>query len=57
MQENLRKKLIDSRYDHWTPLVILFATKGNNSTIDDYIKYFIAMEDFLKKIQSEVEGS
>lgn len=41
------KKLIGQWYDYWTPLEILFTTKGN-TTLEDANKYLSKMEMFLK---------
>lgn len=40
--------LIGQWYDYWTPLEILNATKGDNTTVEDADKYLLAMETFLK---------
>ena len=39
--------LIRQWYDYWTPLEILNATKGDNTSIEDADKYLSAMELFL----------
>jgi hypothetical protein len=44
------KTLVEQWYDYWTPLEILSATKGDNTTIEDADKYLSAMEMFLKSI-------
>ena len=46
------KSLTEQWYHFWTPLEILYATKGNTTTIDDANKYLLAMEEFLSKISS-----
>ena len=40
--------LIKRWYDFWTPLEILFATKGDSTSIEDADKYLSAMKVFLK---------
>jgi len=47
------KELIKRWYDHWTPLEILSAKKGNNSTIDDANEYLVVMEEYLRKMLSD----
>ena len=42
--------LIEQWYGFWTPLEILYATKGNSVTIEDASKYIADMESFLKSI-------
>ena len=37
-------------YDFWTPLEILYATKGNNVTFQEADIYLKNMESFLKSI-------
>jgi len=41
------KDLIEQWYNFWTPLEILYATKGDNTTIEDADKYLLEMELFL----------
>ncbi len=41
------KELIGQWYDFWTPLEILSATKGNDTTIQDADGYLSSMEEFL----------
>lgn len=41
--------LIKEWYDYWTPLEILSATKGNDTTIEDTRDYLFQMEEFLMK--------
>lgn len=43
------KDIIEQWYDFWTPLEILSATKGENTTIEDVNKYLLEMEAFLKR--------
>lgn len=40
--------LVVEWYDYWTPLEILSATRGDNTTIEDADKYLLEMEMFLK---------
>jgi hypothetical protein len=47
------QNLIKQWYDFWTPLEILYATKGNSVTIEDTCKYLFDMESFLKRILLE----
>ncbi len=42
------KELIEQWYEYWASLEILFATKGNITTIEDADKYLSEMEKFLK---------
>lgn len=41
--------LIEQWYQYWIPLEILYATMGNNVTIDDANKYLTDMEGYLIK--------
>jgi hypothetical protein len=53
------KTLVKQWYDYWTPLEILSATTGDNTTIEDANKYLVAMEMFLKNMSdfyNQVEG-
>lgn len=42
-------ELVGSWYDHWTPLEILCATKGDSTTFKDADKYLTEMEIFLNR--------
>jgi hypothetical protein len=42
------KVLVGQWYEFWTPLEILSATMGDDTTIEEANKYLLAMETFLK---------
>jgi hypothetical protein len=44
------ENFIKQWYDHWTPLEILYATKGNSVVIENANKYIVDMESFLKSV-------
>ena len=44
------KLLIEQWYDHWTPLEILRAQKGNDVSVEEASKYISDMELFLRGI-------
>lgn len=37
-------------YDYWTPLEILYSTKGDNVTYNDAVEYLVKMKNFLKTL-------
>jgi len=47
------KELIKRWYEYWTPLEILYATKGDSVTIEDAMNYLYDMESFLRSILVE----
>jgi hypothetical protein len=46
------KELIGQWYNHWTPLEILSATKGDSATLEDATKDLSEMEMFLKSVSN-----
>jgi hypothetical protein len=44
------KELIGQWYDYWTPLEILYSTKGDSVTFEEANNYLSDMELFLKSI-------
>jgi hypothetical protein len=44
------KSLVDQWYDYWTPLEIIYATKGEDVTISEVDEYLLVMELFLRSI-------
>lgn len=47
------KELIERWYKFWGPLEILYATKGENVSIESANKYVLDMQSFLKEILSK----
>jgi len=54
--EFVDQNLIKQWYDYWTPLEILYSTKGNNVKLDDSYTYLFDMEFFLLANISSMKG-
>ena len=47
------QNLVLQWYDYWTPLEILYATKGNNVLLEEINEFLKSMESFLKSTLRE----
>ena len=47
------QNLVLQWYDYWTPLEILYATKGNNVLLEEVNEFLKSMESFLKSTLRE----